>query len=50
MLSVGGFSAAAETVGVEVMRTAILGSLAQYRALDGNYRLENEWHYLLAST
>jgi hypothetical protein len=30
------------------VRRAILAALAPYRAPDGGYRLENEWHHLVA--
>jgi SAM-dependent methyltransferase len=36
-------------VGEEPVRNAILESLAPYRREDGSYRLENEWHLLIAS-
>jgi SAM-dependent methyltransferase len=49
MLSVGGFAAAAEAAGGDVVRTAIVESLAPYRSPSGGYRLQNEWHYLIAS-
>jgi hypothetical protein len=29
-------------------RAALVEALAPYRTPDGGYRLENEWHYLLA--
>jgi hypothetical protein len=32
-----------------VVLTAIVESLASYRTPSGGYRLENEWHYLIAS-
>ncbi len=31
------------------VREPILRSLAPYRRADGSYRLDNEWHYLIAS-
>jgi len=30
------------------VRTAIIEGLAPYRTASGSYRLENEWHYLIA--
>ena len=36
-------------VGEEAVRSAIIQSLAPYRSTAGGYRLENEWHTLLAS-
>jgi SAM-dependent methyltransferase len=35
-------------VGEEPLRSAIVGGLAPYRTPDGGYRLENEWHTLIA--
>ena len=36
-------------VGEETVRTAFLEALQSYRAADGSYRFENEWHTLIAS-
>jgi SAM-dependent methyltransferase len=36
-------------VGEEAVRSAIIQSLAPYRSSAGGYRLENEWHTLLAA-
>ena len=36
-------------VGEEAVRTAIIDALVPYRAPNGTYRLENEWHTLIAS-
>jgi hypothetical protein len=30
------------------VRAALLDALAPYRTLEGGYRLENEWHFLIA--
>jgi hypothetical protein len=30
------------------VRQAIVEALAPHRAPDGSYRLENEWHYVVA--
>lgn len=49
MLGVAPVAAAADTAGEERVREAILSSLAPYRSTDGGYRLENEWHYLIAT-
>ena len=49
MLSAGGLAAVAEAVGGHAVQTAIVESLAPYRTPSGGYRLENEWHYLIAS-
>jgi SAM-dependent methyltransferase len=35
--------------GEEAVRAAILEALARYRTPSGGYRLENEWHYVIAS-
>jgi SAM-dependent methyltransferase len=48
MLAAGGIAAAAEAAGEDDVRTAILESLAPYRTPSGVYRLENEFHYLVA--
>ena len=48
MLSPGPIVAAARAHGEAQVRAAIVGSLAPYRQRDGSYRLENEWHFLLA--
>lgn len=34
--------------GDEALLCAILSALAPWRGEDGSYRLENEWHYLVA--
>ena len=49
MLAPAPVVAAIEAVGEERVRAAILRSLAAYRRADGSYRLENEWHYVMAS-
>lgn len=41
--------AAIAAVGEARVREAIVTSLAPYRDARGGYRLENEWHYLIAS-
>jgi hypothetical protein len=48
MLAAGGLAFAAEAAGGDVVRAAIIDSLSPYRADDGGYRLENEWHYVVA--
>jgi SAM-dependent methyltransferase len=48
MLAPGLVVEAARAVGEEPVRRAILDALAPYRTADGGYRLENEWHYLIA--
>jgi len=48
MLSAGSAVAATAQVGVERVEAAILSALAPWRAENGSYRLENEWHYLVA--
>jgi SAM-dependent methyltransferase len=48
MLSPGLIVEAVRTAGEEPVRTAILESLRPYRTASGGYRLQNEWHYLVA--
>jgi hypothetical protein len=48
MLSPGGVVEVVEAHGEEPVAAAILAALAPYRAADGRYRLENEWHTLVA--
>ncbi len=36
-------------IGEEAVRSAIVEALAPYRTSSGGYRLENEWHTLIAS-
>jgi SAM-dependent methyltransferase len=40
---------AMEVAGEEPVRKAILAGLERHRRADGTYRLENEWHYLVAT-
>ena len=47
-LAAGGLALVAEAVGGDTVRTAIVEALAPYRTPSGEYRLENEWHYLVA--
>jgi SAM-dependent methyltransferase len=49
LLAAGGI---VEVVGPsrEEVRDAIVEAMAPYRAADGGYRLDNEWHYLLTSS
>lgn len=49
MLAAGGLAVFAEAAGTDRVRTAIVEALAPYRTSGGGYRLENEWHYLIAS-
>lgn len=49
LLSPGSVVLATRTSGEEPVRNAILESLAPFRTPSGGYRLENEWHYLIAS-
>ncbi len=37
-------------VGEEAVRTAFVEALTPFRAADGSYRFDNEWHVLIAST
>lgn len=48
MLSAGMVVLAARTSGEEAVRAAVLESLAPFRTSTGSFRLENEWHYLIA--
>jgi SAM-dependent methyltransferase len=48
MLAPGVVVEAVRRAGEEPVRHAILEALAPYRTEGGGYRLENEWHYLLA--
>lgn len=48
-LSAGLVALAAQIAGEEKLRAAIVSALAPFRAADGSYRLENEWHYLIAA-
>jgi SAM-dependent methyltransferase len=49
LLSAGGLALVAEAVGGDTVQTAIADSLAPYRNPNGGYRLENEWHFVVAS-
>jgi SAM-dependent methyltransferase len=48
MLAPGGVMAAVGESREDEVRRAILDALAPYRVPDGGYRLENEWHVLVA--
>jgi SAM-dependent methyltransferase len=48
MLSPGPMREAASILTEGGLRDVILRSLEPYRAADGRYRLENEWHFLVA--
>jgi SAM-dependent methyltransferase len=48
MLSPGGVVEAVQAAGEQPVRRAIVEALAPYRTPGGGYRLENEWHYLVA--
>jgi SAM-dependent methyltransferase len=48
MLAAGGLAVLAEAVGGDTLRNAIVDSLAPHRAPNGSFRLENEWHCLIA--
>jgi SAM-dependent methyltransferase len=50
MLAAGGLALVAEAEGGDAVRTAILESLAPYRTPSGGYRLDNEYHYVVASS
>jgi SAM-dependent methyltransferase len=48
MLAPGLVVEAIRVAGEQPLRAAIVDALAPYRTADGGYRLENEWHYLMA--
>jgi SAM-dependent methyltransferase len=48
LLAPGPVAAAAATHGDGAMGDALVATLGPYRQADGGYRLENEWHFLLA--
>ena len=48
MLSAGGVVEAVRESGEEAVRDAILDPLKPFRTESGRYRLENEWHYVIA--
>jgi SAM-dependent methyltransferase len=48
MLSPGLVVEAIRTSGEAAVRDAIVAALAPYRSASGGYRLQNEWHYLVA--
>ena len=48
MMSAGGFGAIVGAERQDAARDAIVEALAVCRTPDGGYRLENEWHYLIA--
>jgi SAM-dependent methyltransferase len=48
MLSAGGVGDAAGPNGELALRAALLDVLEPFRGVDGSYRLENEWHTLVA--
>jgi SAM-dependent methyltransferase len=48
MMSAGGFGAIVGAEDQDAARTAIVDALAVCRTPDGGYRLENEWHSLIA--
>jgi SAM-dependent methyltransferase len=50
MLSPGAAVEAIQASGEEAVAKAIVESLAPYRTPSGGFRLENEWHYLVASS
>ena len=49
LLAAGGLALIAESVGGGVVESAIVASLAPYRTPSGGYRLENEFHFVIAS-
>jgi ubiquinone/menaquinone biosynthesis C-methylase UbiE len=49
LLSPGSIVQAARAAGEQRVRATIVESLARYRTPTGDYRLQNEWRYLIAS-
>ena len=49
LLSAGGLAEVIGPAREGEAGAALIAGMAPYRAADGGYRLENEWHYLLAS-
>jgi SAM-dependent methyltransferase len=49
MFSAGGIALVAEATGGDTVRQAVVAGLAPHREPDGSYRLENEWHYVVAT-
>ena len=49
MLSPAGIGTSVGPEREPALRTAVLDALAPYRTADGRYRLENEWHTLIAT-
>lgn len=48
MVAPGGIGAAAGPDGEERLRAQVVEALRQFRASDGSYRLENEFHFVIA--
>jgi hypothetical protein len=48
MLAAAGLAEPAGPGHVDALRAAIVDALAAHRASDGGYRLQNEFHYLVA--
>jgi SAM-dependent methyltransferase len=48
LMSPGPIAAAVRRAGEDAVRSALMEGLAPYRTPGGGYRLENEWHYLVA--
>lgn len=46
--SAGMIVLAARTSGEQTVRDAIVGAMEPFKNADGSYRVENEWHYLIA--
>lgn len=49
MLSPANVTVALQSADESVLRDAIVDALAPYRTASGGYRLENEWHFVIAS-
>jgi hypothetical protein len=48
LLAPGGLALIADELGDGRLERAIVEAVAPYRTSDGRYRLDNEWHFLVA--
>ena len=48
MLGAGGLALIAEATGDNRVEATIVDALAPYRTPEAGYRLESEWHYVVA--
>jgi hypothetical protein len=49
LAAAGGLAELAGPERADELREALLEAVAAYRTPEGGYRLENEWHYLIAT-